>query len=99
MDQTSATDRAKNIAKKIFTIVAEAEAKAHGVAIDEVHFHEVGALDSIVDILSVAVLIDDLNVDQVIVTALGEGYGEIRCQHGILPSRSRRFLILPKRMA
>lgn len=85
MDQTSATDRAKNIAKKIFTIVAEAEAKAHGVAIDEVHFHEVGALDSIVDILSVAVLIDDLNVDQVIVTALGEGYGEIRCQHGILP--------------
>ena len=85
LDQTSATDRAKNIAKKIFTIVAEAEAKAHGVAIDEVHFHEVGALDSIVDILSVAVLIDDLNVDQVIVNALGEGYGEIRCQHGILP--------------
>ena len=44
-----------------------------------------GALDSIVDILSVAVLIDDLKVDRVIVTALGEGYGEIRCQHGVLP--------------
>lgn len=85
IDQTIATSHAKSTAKKIFTIVAQAEAKAHGVAVEEVHFHEVGALDSIVDILSVAVLIDDLNVDQVIVTALGEGYGEIRCQHGILP--------------
>ncbi len=85
IDQTVATPHAKSIAKKIFTIVAQAEAKAHGVAVEEVHFHEVGALDSIVDILSVAVLIDDLYVDQVIVTALGEGYGEIRCQYGILP--------------
>ena len=85
IDQTIATSHAKSTAKKIFTIVAQAEAKAHGVAVEEVHFHEVGALDSIVDILSVAVLIDDLNVDQVIVTALGEGDGEIRCQHGILP--------------
>ena len=85
IDQTTATQRAKEIAKRIFTIVAQAEAKAHGVPIDEVHFHEVGALDSIVDILSVAVLIDDLNVDQVIVPTLGEGYGEIRCQHGMLP--------------
>lgn len=85
LEQTCATQRAKSIAKKIFTIVAEAEAKAHGVAVEEVHFHEVGALDSIVDILSVAVLIDDLHIEEVIVTALGEGFGEIRCQHGILP--------------
>lgn len=85
LDQTCATDKAKALAKKIFTIVAEAESHAHGVPVEEVHFHEVGALDSIVDILSVAVLIDDLNIDKVIVTALGEGYGEIRCQHGILP--------------
>ena len=85
LEQTVATDQAKSLAKRIFTIVAEAESKAHGVPIEEVHFHEVGALDSIVDILSVAVLIDDLDIDRVIVTALGEGYGEIRCQHGILP--------------
>ena len=85
LDQTVATENAKKLAKRIFTIVAEAESKAHGVPIEEVHFHEVGALDSIVDILSVAVLIDDLKVDRVIVTALGEGYGEIRCQHGVLP--------------
>ncbi len=85
IDQTVATDKAKILAKRIFTIVAEAESKAHGVPIEEVHFHEVGALDSIVDILSVAVLIDDLKIDRVVITALGEGYGEIRCQHGLLP--------------
>ena len=85
IDQTSATEKAKELAKRIFGIVAEAESKAHGVPIEEVHFHEVGALDSIVDILSVAVLIDDLKIDRTIVTALGEGFGEVRCQHGILP--------------
>lgn len=85
IDQTTATEKAKTLAKRIFGIVAEAESKAHGVPIDQVHFHEVGALDSIVDILSVAVLIDDLNIDQTVVTALGEGFGEIRCQHGLLP--------------
>ena len=85
IDQTNATVKAKALAKQIFRIVAEAESKAHGVSIQEVHFHEVGALDSIVDILSVAVLIDDLKIDRTIVTALGEGFGEIRCQHGILP--------------
>ena len=85
IDQTSATEKAKELAKRIFGIVADAESKAHGVPIEEVHFHEVGALDSIVDILSVAVLIDDLKIDRTIVTALGEGFGEVRCQHGILP--------------
>ena len=85
IDQTTASEKAKILAKRIFGIVAEAESQAHGVPINEVHFHEVGALDSIVDILSVAVLIDDLKIDQTIVTALGEGFGEIRCQHGLLP--------------
>lgn len=85
IDQTTASEKAKILAKRIFGIVAEAESQAHGVPIDQVHFHEVGALDSIVDILSVAVLIDDLNIDQTVVTALGEGFGEIRCQHGLLP--------------
>ncbi len=85
IEQTSATQKAKELAKQIFGIVAEAESKAHGVPIEEVHFHEVGALDSIVDILSVAVLIDDLKIDRTIVTALGEGFGEVRCQHGLLP--------------
>ena len=59
--------------------------KAHGLPIDQVHFHEVGAIDSIVDIISVAVCVDNLGVDDVVVSALAEGHGHVHCQHGVLP--------------
>ena len=79
------TDNAKEIAKSIFTIIAKAEAKAHGVEINQVHFHEVGAVDSIVDIIAVAVCIDNLGIKEVIVPQLHEGYGFVRCRHGVIP--------------
>lgn len=79
------TERAKETAGRIFEILAEAEAKAHGVPVEQVHFHEVGAVDSIVDIAAIAVCLDDLNITEVIVPKLNEGCGTIRCQHGILP--------------
>ena len=79
------TEGARKTALAIFEILAKAEAKAHNVPIEEVHFHEVGAVDSIVDILSVAVCLDNLGVTEVIVPVLYEGTGTIRCQHGILP--------------
>lgn len=79
------TPRALETAKKIFRIIAEAEVKAHGVSVEEVHFHEVGAVDSIVDILAVAVLADDLGIENCIVTGLNEGSGFVETQHGMLP--------------
>lgn len=85
IEQAKISDRAKKIAARIFTVLAQAEAKAHGAPIDQVHFHEVGAVDSIVDIIAAAVCLDDLDITEVIVPALHEGRGTVRCQHGILP--------------
>ncbi|SFH82709.1 hypothetical protein SAMN04487830_10988 [Pseudobutyrivibrio sp. OR37] len=85
IDNAKMTDRAKDIAKRIFKILADAESKAHGVPVEEVHFHEVGAVDSIVDVIAIAVCIDNLDIDKVIVPKLYEGHGTVRCQHGILP--------------
>ena len=85
LTQADLTPRAYETALRIFTVLGEAEAKAHGTTLDQVHFHEVGAVDSIVDIVSVAVCLDNLNIDNVIVPVLYEGGGTIHCQHGILP--------------
>lgn len=72
IEHSAMTENAKKIALRIFEILAEAESKAHNVSVDQVHFHEVGAVDSIVDIVSVAVCLDDLDVTEVIVPVLCE---------------------------
>ena len=83
--QADLSDYARNTAVRIFEILAEAEAKAHGVSIDQVHFDEVGAVDSIVDIVAAAVCLDNLDIKEVIVPILNEGTGFVRCQHGMIP--------------
>ncbi len=84
IDGADITQGAKELAKKIFKIVAQAESKVHDKDISEVHFHEIGAIDSIVDIVSFAALYDSLNVQKVYFSALSEGQGSVQCQHGEL---------------
>lgn len=85
IDACDMTETAKALARKIFRIIGEAEAKAHNLPLDEVHFHEVGALDSIVDVVAAAVTFDSLHIKEVIVPKLTEGTGTVRCRHGVMP--------------
>ena len=69
----------------VFTILGHAEALVHGMGIEEVHFHEVGALDTIVDIVAAASALRLLGVDEVICSPIQVGSGTVRCAHGLLP--------------
>ena len=85
LENSSMTAGAKAMASKIFEILAEGEARAHRVPKEQVHFHEVGAVDSIVDIAAFAICMNFLGYKEVFLPVLREGQGTIRCQHGILP--------------
>jgi hypothetical protein len=75
----------KELSVKMFMRVAQAEAKVHGKPLYEVHFHEVGAVDSIVDIVGAAICISHLNVDKIMCSSIELGGGFVKCEHGIIP--------------
>jgi pyridinium-3,5-bisthiocarboxylic acid mononucleotide nickel chelatase len=78
-------ERAKQTASAIFTALGEAEAKVHNVPVEEVHFHEVGAADAIVDIVCAAVGAEALQVGRILASPLNVGSGTVRCAHGVMP--------------
>ena len=84
IDDSLLDDKVKKLAKNIFMRVAKAESKVHNKPLDQVHFHEVGAIDSIVDIVGTAILIDKINPDRIISSIVNDGYGFIECAHGIM---------------
>ncbi len=85
IDKSELNNNVKNLSKQIFLNIGLAEAKIHDKTLDEVHFHEVGAIDSIVDIVGVAICIDKLKVDEIISSPVHVGTGFVKSQHGVIP--------------
>lgn len=79
------SDRVKKMAGKVFHLIAQAEAKVHGTTPDQVHFHEVGAIDSICDIIGALLAVESLGVESIVCSPLPLGSGHVYCSHGRIP--------------
>lgn len=84
IDNSSIDEKSKELSKRIFLRVAKAESKVHNKPLEEVHFHEVGAIDSIIDIVGTAILINKINPDKIISSIVNDGHGFIECAHGTM---------------
>lgn len=85
LEDSPLPDSVQKNAYAVYRLIAEAESQVHGVTIDQVHFHELGMLDAVVDIVSVCLLLNLLSPEQIIVSPVNIGSGQVRCQHGVLP--------------
>ncbi|HBA96954.1 MAG TPA: nickel pincer cofactor biosynthesis protein LarC [Lachnospiraceae bacterium] len=85
IDSIDASGKVKSDAKAVYRLIAEAESNAHGCPVEQIHFHEVGTMDAIADIVGTCYLLNELKVDKIIASAVRTGYGEVECAHGVLP--------------
>jgi len=88
------SERARTRALLVFNVLAEAEARVHGTTLEEVHFHEVGAVDSLVDIVGTCIALDLLDIEMIRVSSLPWSHGFVHCAHGILPLPAPATLML-----
>ncbi|MDD3368786.1 MAG: nickel pincer cofactor biosynthesis protein LarC [Lachnospiraceae bacterium] len=79
------SDKVKADVRAVYNIIAQAESKVHGTTVEQIHFHEVGNMDAIADITAVCLALEELAPEQIIISPVHVGHGEIRCAHGILP--------------
>ncbi len=79
------SDQVKADAKAVYALIAEAESQVHGHPVSEIHFHEVGTLDAVTDVISVCLLMEDIGAEEVVVSPVHVGSGHVHCMHGILP--------------
>ena len=85
IDTVPLADVVKDNAKAVYTLIAEAESRVHGHPIENIHFHEVGSLDALADVLSVCELMHELAPDKVLASPVNVGSGFVKCTHGVLP--------------
>ncbi len=85
INSLNVSETVKNNAIEVYKIIAEAEGKVHEKKVDQIHFHEVGNIDAIVDIVGNCILLDKINADKIVVSPIHVGSGQVKCAHGILP--------------
>ncbi|MGI6106996.1 MAG: nickel pincer cofactor biosynthesis protein LarC [Lachnospiraceae bacterium] len=85
IDALDVSAKVKGDIESVYSLIAQAESHAHGVPVDQIHFHEVGTLDALADIAGAAILMEKISPEQVVVSPIQVGSGEVRCAHGILP--------------
>ena len=84
-DHLDLPEKVKDDVMAVYGLIAEAESAAHGVPVEEIHFHEVGTMDAVADVTAVCLAMAELNPDEVVVSPVHVGAGQVRCAHGILP--------------
>lgn len=86
IDKSTLSDFVKHTSKKIFGVIGSAEAKIHNIPLEQIHFHEVGAIDSIVDIVGTCICLEYLGIEKIYTTPVKLGKGLINTQHGVMPN-------------
>jgi len=85
IDGLDVSDRVKADAKAVYALIAEAESRVHGHPVSEIHFHEVGTLDAVADVVGVCLLMEKIGAEKVVASPVHVGVGHVHCMHGILP--------------